>query len=506
MHRRRRKLRRTLVAVVASAVALGGLTATASAAGTDTQPAVSAPLPAELERIRAAEAAALYGNPAERPFDERRTSIVSLGDSEISGEGIGTYERGTNGPDNWCHRSPDAAIHRTGIATDTTYNLACSGARTGHIVIGGSKQHDDELVQSDHLAIKARNTTVRMVLLVVGANDDLRFGSVMTDCVKHWFLFKGTCAPTYAPGWQARVDGLRPKVEKAARDLRTVMRDAGYADTDYRLVVMGYPSPVGPDVYDNPGFKGKLLGGCTGHDSDAAWGRDQAVPAFERGIREAARGAGAVYLDNSRLFHGHEVCMDNAWARGLYIDLLNPFPPNANSLRQSFHPNRRGHAAFAACLTQLYAVDWREASCADPASTSRPVLYEGAWDDMFRPLRNRATGTCVDVGRSKTANGSDVGGWDCHGGRNQEWWYDGERGSLHSALTHDRCLDVPRSDYSAGASPHLWNCHGGPNQRFVLRGETIRPRQAQHLCLSLASAGGDLRLRPCDGSAQQRFA
>ncbi|TLQ46951.1 ricin-type beta-trefoil lectin domain protein [Streptomyces marianii] len=506
MHRGRRKLRRTLVAVVASAVVLGGLTATASAAGTGTRPAVSAPLPAELERIRAAEAAALYGNPAERPFDERRTSIVSLGDSEISGEGIGIYERGTNGPDNWCHRSPDAAIHRTGIATDTTYNLACSGARTGHIVIGGSRQHDDELVQSDHLAIKARNTTVTMVLLVVGANDDLRFGSVMTDCVKHWFLFKGTCAPTYAPGWQARVDGLRPKVEKAARDLRTVMRDAGYADTAYKLVVMGYPSPVGPDVYDNPGFKGKLLGGCTGHDSDAAWGRDQAVPAFERGMREAARGAGAVYLDNSRLFHGHEVCMDSAWARGLHIDLLNPFPPNANSVRQSFHPNRRGHAAFAACLTQLYAVDWREASCADPASTSQPVLYEGAWDDMFRPLRNRATGSCVDVGRSKTANGSDVGGWDCHGGRNQEWWYDGERGSLHSALTHDRCLDVPRSDYSAGASPHLWNCHGGPNQRFVLRGETISPRQAQHLCLTLASARGDLRLRPCDGSARQRFA
>ncbi|WP_432198401.1 ricin-type beta-trefoil lectin domain protein [Streptomyces sp. bgisy027] len=506
MYRRRHRLRHAFAVVAASVTVLGGLAGTASADGAGTPATVSTPLPAQLERIRAAEATSLYGSPAERPFDDRLTSVASLGDSEISGEGIGTYERGTDGPDNWCHRSPDAAIHRTHIGTDRSYNLACSGARTGHIVIGGTKQHADELVQSDHLAIKARNTTVKMVLLVVGANDDLRFGSVMTDCVKRWLLFKGPCEPTYDPGWQARVDALTPKVERTARDLRTVMRGAGYADTDYQLVVMGYPSPIGPDVYDNPGFRGKLWGGCTGHDSDAAWGRNTAVPAFERGIREAARRAGAVYLDNSRLFHGHEVCMDNAWARGLTIDLLNPFPPDANSLRQSFHPNGRGHGAFAACLTQLHTVDWREASCADPASTGKPVLYEGAWDDMLRPLRNEATGGCIDVYRSKTANGSQIAGWDCHGGRNQAWWYDPGQGMLHSALTHDRCLDMPRSDYTAGASPHLWNCHGQENQRFALVEGTIRPKAATRMCLTLTTPRDKLHLRACDGSAQQRFA
>ncbi|GAU66449.1 hypothetical protein SSP35_03_00970 [Streptomyces sp. NBRC 110611] len=468
---------------------------------------VGKPLSSELEKVRAEEAVALYGDPAERPLAERKTSLISLGDSEISGEGVGTYEPGTDGPGNWCHRSPDSAIHRTGIAAEVTYNVACSGAYSENIVIGGSKQYADELVQSDSLAIKARNTRLKMVLLVVGANDDLQFGPVMTDCVKRWFLLQGACRPGYEPGWQGRVDRLVPKVERTVRDLRTVMRDAGYADGDYRLVVMSYPSPIGPDIEDNPGYPGKLPGGCTGYTSDAAWGRNAAVPVFERGVRKAARDTGASYLDASRLFHGHEVCMEDTWARGLWVNVANPFPPDANSVRQSFHPNRRGHGAFASCLTQLYAATGlREASCADPASTGRPKLYPGAWDDVYRPLKNAGTGSCVDATGGASRNGTAVGGWECTGQRHQDWWYDGDQRSLHVGLTQDRCLDVPGGRYRAGAGLVLWNCSGAANQQFV-RGDggAIRPAAAPSLCLTLGGAKEPLRLQGCDGSAGQRF-
>ncbi|MGW7201481.1 ricin-type beta-trefoil lectin domain protein [Streptomyces chryseus] len=507
MQRTRLRLRSAVAAAAALAAAMGGgLVATAPATAADRAASASAPLPAELEAVRAAEAVKLYGSPAERPMDQRKTGLISLGDSEISGEGVGTYEPGTNGPDNWCHRSPDAAIHRTGIPADVTYNVSCSGAYTGNIRIGGSKQYADELVQSDNLAVKARNTRIKMVLLVAGANDDLQFGPVMTDCVTRWLTFQGACAPKYAPGWQARVDALVPKVEQTVRDLRTVMRDAGYADGDYKMVVMGYPSPIGPDVYDNPNFPGKIPGGCAGYDSDAAWGRDTAVSTFERGMRRAAANTASVYLDNSRLFHGHEVCMDDPWARGLYIDLSKPGLPDSNSVRQSFHPNIRGHAAFASCLTQLYGSTLREASCADPASTGKPVLFAGAWDDAYKPLRNEGTGTCADVPGSTTRNGTAVGGWDCHGGRNQGWWYDTARKSVRTELTHDRCLDVPGAKYQAGAGLVLWNCSGAANQQFVRDGSTIRPAASTGLCVTLASAKDPLRLQPCTGAANQRFA
>ncbi|MBH1935596.1 ricin-type beta-trefoil lectin domain protein [Streptomyces sp. AV19] len=504
---RRSTLRCSFAALTAFAAFFGGMAANAPIAGAEARTAASTPLSPELEKLRAAEAVELYGDAAERPLAERKSSLISLGDSEISGEGVGTYEPGTNGPSNWCHRSPDAAIHRTSIPADVTYNVACSGADTGNIRIGGSKQYADELVQSDNLAIKARNTRIKMVLLVAGANDDLQFGPVITDCVTRYLTLKGTCEPKYAPGWQARVDGLVPKVKRTVADLRAVMSGAGYADGDYKLVVMGYPSPIGADFEDNPAFPGKLPGGCVGYTSDAAWGRNTAVPAFERGLRQAVRESGAYFLDNSRLFHGHEVCMENAWVRGLWLDLSNPVPPDANSVRQSFHPNARGHEAFATCLSRFYASGHREAGCADPASTDKPELYGGSWDEAYRPLKNASTGTCVDAYGSLTRNGTEVGGWPCTGNRNQEWWYNGERGSLRTALSHDRCVDVPGGRYTAGTSVVLWNCHGGDNQRFVRDGGgTFRPSAAPELCLTLASPKDPVRLQRCDGSPAQRFA
>ncbi|MBT2387070.1 ricin-type beta-trefoil lectin domain protein [Streptomyces sp. ISL-11] len=503
---RRPTLRCTLAAVAALAAAFGGMAATAPAATARTPGTASTPLTPELEKIRAAEAVKLYGDAAERPLGQRKSALISLGDSEISGEGVGTYEPGTNGPSNWCHRSPDAAIHRTSIPADVTYNVSCSGASTPNIRIGGSKQYADELVQSDNLAVKARNTRIKMVLLVAGANDDLQFGPVMTDCVTRYLTLQGPCEPKYTPGWQARVDGLVPKVEQTVRDLRTVMTGAGYADGDYKLVVMGYPSPIGPDFEDNPNFPGKIPGGCVGHTSDSAWGRNTAVPAFERGMRKAARNSGALYLDNSRLFHGHEVCMEDTWARGLYIDLSKPGMPDENSVRQSFHPNQRGHGAFASCLSQFYASGYGEAGCADPASTGSPVLTKGGWDDAFRPLRGEATGTCLDAYGASSRDGTKVGGWDCAGSRNQEWAYDAGTKALRTGLTHDRCVDVPGGTYRAGAAVVLWNCHGGANQQFARSGSAFRPVAADGLCLTLASAKDAARLQKCDGSASQRFA
>ncbi|MCS0634493.1 ricin-type beta-trefoil lectin domain protein [Streptomyces sp. LP05-1] len=490
----------------ATGVPVTSAVATAPGAARSAARTAATPLPPELEAIRAAEATALYGSPAERPLAERKTGLISLGDSEISGEGVGSYDPATNRPGNWCHRSPQAAVHRTGIPADVTYNVACSGANSANIRIGGTKQYADELVQSDNLAVKARNTRIKLVLLVAGANDDLQFGPVMTDCVIRYLTLQGPCEPKYAGGWQARVDALVPKIEGTLRDLRTVMRDAGYADGDYRLVLMSYPSPIGPDFRDNPKFPGKLICGGMGYDSDTVWGRDTAVPAFERGLRRAAAGAGAAYLDNSRLFHGREVCQEQPWARGLYVDVTKPGLPDENSVRQSFHPNAGGHGAFASCLTQLYDSGLTEGSCADPATTGSPVLVPGAWDDRFAPLRNAATGSCLDVTGAVSRNGTAVGGWACQGGRNQGWWYDTARQTLITELTHDRCLDVPGAKYEPGAALVVWKCSGAANQRFVRDAGTLRPAAATGLCVTLAAAQDPARLRPCDGTPAQRFA
>ena len=63
---------------------------------------------------------------------------------------------------------------------------------------------------------------------------------------------------------------------------------------------------------------------------------------------------------------------------------------NENAARQSFHPNARGHGAFAECMTQFYNSGLQQATCVDPASTGHGTLYNGLLE--FKQLRNAGTG------------------------------------------------------------------------------------------------------------------
>ena len=260
-----------------------------------------------------------------------------MGDSEISGEGVGNYVPGTHQAGNWCDRSYDQAVFRTGIAADTAYNIACSGAEPGHLIAGSGQSQHNELNQGDHLAIKARNTHLKLVWVVIGANGEgtIQFGPVATDCALRRVLFSGPCWPTYTDQWAVRVDGSRQQVEAALASIKQTMTDAGYLGSDYELVLMSYPSPLSPDVEDNPNFPGWYSGGCVIYLADTAFARNKAVPMFEAGLRAAAQAQGVRYLDASRLFHGHEVCTDNTSVRGLFIEIG---VWDENAARQSFHP------------------------------------------------------------------------------------------------------------------------------------------------------------------------
>jgi hypothetical protein len=448
-------------------------------------------LPANLETLRAQEAQQLYGSTAIRPIGQRKTALITLGDSEISGEGVGNYEPGTHQPDNYCDRSLDQAVWRLGIPADVRYNVACSGGEPAHLAFGGPHQWN-ERNQGDNLAIKARNTRLKLVWIVVGANGEgnIQFGPVATDCVKRRIFFQGPCWPTYTDVWAGRVEGSRRSVEAAVTDVKRTMTNAGYLASDYELVLMSYPSPGGPDVEDNPNFPGWYRGGCTIYLADAAFARNKAVPLFERGIRAAATNLGVRYLDASRLFDGHSVCDQTPWARGVYIENGNVFDENA--ARQSLHPNYAGHGAFARCMTDFYNSGLSRATCVDPASTDSTALYSGLLE--FRQLRNTGTGRCVDGEGYNSRNGTRLLSWTCHGGRNQGFWHDTSRKSLHVELSHDRCVDAS-GGVAPGATAVLWDCHGGANQRWTLDGALIRSAANPNLCLGFS--GTLLRLAAC---------
>lgn len=468
-----------------------------------------------LEAVRATGAGALYGTATAPPLANRKTSVVSIGDSEISGEGLGNYVQGTNGPANYCHRSHDSAILKTGLIVDVPTNLACSGAQTQHLIPtaqGGGAHQYDETNQGDSLSVTARNTRVSMILLVNGANDDngIQFGPVISDCVQRRILFQGNCWPDYSNGWRERVTNTQANVTTSITSVRRTMREAGYLDTDYQLVVMSYPSPVSPDVEDNPKFPGWYDGGCLLYLKDAAFGRNKAVPMFEGAERAAALAApGVRYLDNSRLFAGHEACTPTPWANGMVFQDGNITNLNGHNTQQSFHPNKLGAAAFASCLTQMYAASGPSATCVDVDHTGKPSLRTGLLS--FQRLRNLGSGLCVDAAGYNSRNGTKLLSYPCTGGSNQGFWYDPTDSTIHSELNQDRCVDVPGAKFTAGAVLQLHECNGHEAQKFAVGDNLVKASGNTGLCVTFADNGPHmeqaLTLQPCNiSSAAGRFA
>jgi lysophospholipase L1-like esterase len=296
------------------------------------------------------------------------TAVVALGDSAISGEGAGAYEPGTDGPGgDFCHRSTRALIQETTIpGIQARISLACSGAASSDVRIGGTT-HYTEPSQADRLRAVARDNDVKMIVLQVGANDDPQFAATVLSCVQAWANpFGPPCASTLGPQWPGRVAAMAPKVEASVNDVRTVMREAGYADSSYQFVLQSYASPF----TENMNSITHAFEGCPIRLSDARFSRTQAVGQLSAALRGVAARTGVRFLDLARATEGHEACNKSVsasrrWITPLTIDvatLLHSADPS-HIVQQSFHPNANGHAQMGACLTEFYADGLQEGSC-----------------------------------------------------------------------------------------------------------------------------------------------
>jgi lysophospholipase L1-like esterase len=317
----------------------------------------------------AATCAALFALAVASPALARPTAIVALGDSEISGEGAGNYQSGTNGPSNYCHRSLNAWIMVTAIPADVHVNLACSGANSSNLRLGGSGQYG-EASQADQLAALARKYRITNVFVTVGANDDPSFGPTASRCVYAYVFQTGNgCAETDGPTWSARVAAMKPKVDAALADVESVMQNYRYA---YQVVVVSYgrPVPGAPMRYADWNYWGKVTHGCPIYDSDSQWGHDIAAPELDAGEREVAAGRNLRFLDLVTAFNGHELCAPGVsssqeWVRGVTYDPSSTDWWNSHAVQQSLHPNARGHAQIAGCVAEFVnQMTSREAGCA----------------------------------------------------------------------------------------------------------------------------------------------
>lgn len=358
---------------------------------------------------------AASGQGAERPV-----AVVSMGDSFISGEagrwrgnandaGKGDYSgtdrawRDGDGADprlvygasaaNGCHRSDTAEIHSADIPGAKSVNLACSGAQTANLLPGG-EPFKGERPQLERLATVAEKNRVRMVVVSIGGND-LNISGIIEQCGQDYMLsvpgWTRKCADTQKQQVAAAMEPMEQGVLAVLGRARKVMRQAGYADADYRLVLQGYANPLPPsadyryaETYDR-----YSQGGCPFWDSDTDWLRQLGADLGAR-LRRIAADRGAEFLDLRDALRGHELCSKNTrlatpdappapgaadWVRFADVTLVPGQGPQGAE-QESLHPNAYGQRAQGRCLALLHAAKPGHYACAPAGTAAEPIGME----------------------------------------------------------------------------------------------------------------------------------
>ena len=330
--------------------------------------------------------------------------IVSVGDSYISGEAgrwAGNSNNGESYTDalgstayfdnashtaetiNRCHRSAAAEVY-TGVVNGM--NLACSGAKTSTYTDsdGNFKPGLDFAAggQAALLQSFAAGHNVKAVAVSIGGNN-FNFGSVVQSCVTDWATspswYKDYCnddSSVTANFTSANVTAQTTAIKNGFLNIRTAMRNAGYADGSWSLIVQNYMSPLplsGGMRYGESGYTRQNTGGCGFWNNDLNWANNSALPTINSAIANAASQAGIAgtkQLNLASAFNGRRLCESTVGLieeKGLaswtsagavdkteWINQIRTVSTCCGSnyyIQESLHPNYWGQGALANCLT-----------------------------------------------------------------------------------------------------------------------------------------------------------
>jgi hypothetical protein len=338
-------------------------------------------------------------------------TVVSVGDSAISGE-AGRWAGNTNQSSSevdalgstayWdtstgeaipgCHRSKSAEIHIGGGVASK--NLACSGARTytqayssGSDFKPGLDFYDDgagHIGQAKALQQYAATHNVKLVVALIGANN-YGFADIVQTCVTDWY-FSPSWWPNYcyddssvSSKFTASNQALITSQDAGAfQNIHQAMVNAGYSDSQWKLLVQTYASPVPPGAlfrYSQSGYTRQTTGGCGMWNRDADWANNTAVVAMNNSAKNGAAASGVpniAVLDFAQLLVGRRLCENTvglleekgltSWTQAGASDktewvsqirtsstIFGPY-----QLQEDLHPSYWGQLAERNCVRQAY--------------------------------------------------------------------------------------------------------------------------------------------------------
>jgi hypothetical protein len=342
------------------------------------------------------------------PAAARADTVVSLGDSAISGE-AGRWAGNTNGATSrtdalgptayydagsgeaipGCHRSKSAEVHIGGGINSV--NLACSGARTStHTGSDGAFKPGIDFYSSgtkkgQALALQDLATSrkdIKAVVVLIGAND-YGFADIVQTCVTDWLTspswWKNYCqddSNITSMFSASNINTITNNVKAAFNRVRQAMSNGGYAAGTYRILAQTYSAPLplsGDFRYGETGFTRQTVGGCGVWNKDANWARNTVVTTLNNTIRNAVAGMPDVQVLNmDEALAGHKLCektvglleergiaswtspgaSDNSeWVQQIRT-VTTIFPPY--QLQEDAHPDYWGQLALRNCFRQAY--------------------------------------------------------------------------------------------------------------------------------------------------------
>ncbi|MFD7319519.1 non-reducing end alpha-L-arabinofuranosidase family hydrolase [Streptomyces sp. NPDC059875] len=121
-------------------------------------------------------------------------------------------------------------------------------------------------------------------------------------------------------------------------------------------------------------------------------------------------------------------------------------------------------------------------------------------------IKGVASGRCIDVPGSATANGTQAQLWDCSGQANQRWTYTAAK----QLKVHDnKCLDAKSKGTTNGTSVVIWDCNGGANQQWNVNADGTITGVQSGLCLDAVGAatanGTRIQLYACASVGNQKW-
>jgi lysophospholipase L1-like esterase len=308
--------------------------------------------------------------------------IVALGDSYMSGEGAGSFFRGTDDAGtNECRRSPTAypfVFAKNLGAKDYpggVVSFACSGARTSHINLpaaNGVPQYLGEPVngtggqtqfQQLQALLDRRAADVDLILLGIGGNDS-GFVTIGTTC-----MAPGHC-DDLDKLWTGNLDNVRRAIRTTYASLKSILEQRSLR---IPVLVVPYPDPI-----------------ATRRCPDIALAQTEIdflhrfIDQLDTVIHDETVAAKFLYLDTMRTaFVAHKLRLcDGGPKTG--VNFLSAQSINGsveaqvypkNWVHNSLHPNEDGHQQMAATLAAwLTAHPPRDQTYAEAPTVALPEV------------------------------------------------------------------------------------------------------------------------------------